>query len=203
MLSPQGTRRRKAYDFLKNAFKGLITGRTILLHDTPEGPSRVDSIRPGPTGTGFSAVQSGPITTTPGFHSSITLNRTMPNELVDAKLTVVIPAKNGIEEDFESTLQAIQGQRGIADVEIIVVDSGSTDGTVKVAEAYGAKVYCIPPSEFNHGLTRNFGAEQGTGEFILFMVQDAIPATDDLFYEMAKALRADPKPRGRDRAASS
>ena len=193
MLSPQGTHRRKAYDFVKNAFKGLITWRTAnLLRDTPESPGRFDSVREALTSTELSAVQSGPITTTPVFYSSITLERTTPNELVDAKLTVVIPTKNGIEEDFESTLLAIQGQRGIPDVEIVVVDSGSKDGTVKVAEAYGAKVYCIPPSEFNHGLTRNFGAEQGTGEFILFMVQDAIPATDDLFYEMAKALRADP-----------
>jgi 2-polyprenyl-3-methyl-5-hydroxy-6-metoxy-1,4-benzoquinol methylase/glycosyltransferase involved in cell wall biosynthesis len=193
MLSPQGTHRRKAYDFLKNAFKGLITWRTAnLLRDTPESPGRFDSVREALTSTELSAVQSGPITTTPVFYSSITLERTTPNAPVDAKLTVVIPAKNGIEEDFESTLQAIQGQRGIADVETVVVDSGSTDSTVKVAEAYGAKVYHIPPSEFNHGLTRNFGAEQGTGEFILFIVQDAIPATDDLFYEMARALRGDP-----------
>ena len=134
-----------------------------------------------------------PIPMTQAFTSSAPVIRSAPRETIDVKLTVVIPTKNGILEDFESTLRAIHGQRGIADLEIIVVDSGSTDGTVKVAEGYGARIFRIPPEEFNHGLTRNFGAEQGTGEFILFMVQDAIPAADDLIYEMAKVLRADSK----------
>jgi SAM-dependent methyltransferase/glycosyltransferase involved in cell wall biosynthesis len=137
------------------------------------------------------AEQSDPIPMKQAFSSSVSVTRSTSNATIDTKLTVVIPTKDGISEDFESTLQAIQGQTGIADVEVIVVDSGSTDGTPAIAEEHGAKVFHISPTEFNHGLTRNFGAEQGTGEFILFMVQDAIPATDDLFYEMAKALRAD------------
>ena len=74
-----------------------------------------------------------------------------------------------------------------------MVDSGSTDATVKVAQKYGAKVFLISPDEFNHGTTRNYGAEHAHGDLLVFMVQDAIPATADLFSEMANKLRADRK----------
>jgi glycosyltransferase involved in cell wall biosynthesis len=118
---------------------------------------------------------------------------TLPKEAIEGKVSVVIPTKNGMSEDFESTLQAIYQQKGISDLEVIVVDSGSTDSTVQTARDYGAKVLTIPPEEFNHGATRNYAAEQSTGDILVFMVQDAIPATQDLFHEMAKALLGDGK----------
>jgi rhamnosyltransferase len=98
-----------------------------------------------------------------------------------------------MSEGFESTLSAISRQRGIAETEIIIVDSGSSDGTVEAAKSYGARVFSIPPEEFNHGMTRNYAADQTTGDLLMFTVQDAIPASDDLFYEMAKTLLANPE----------
>jgi glycosyltransferase involved in cell wall biosynthesis/uncharacterized coiled-coil DUF342 family protein len=121
------------------------------------------------------------------------LLRTVSKEPLPLRLSVVIPTKNGRAEDFEETLRAIYAQERIAELEVIVVDSGSSDGTAGLAEGYGAKVYRIPPEEFNHGVTRNYGADQGRGDLLAFMVQDAIPATADLFYEMARALLDDPK----------
>jgi glycosyltransferase involved in cell wall biosynthesis len=116
-----------------------------------------------------------------------------PDDLVLTKLAVVIPTKNGISEGFESAMKAISRQRGIAETEITVVDSGSSDGTPDVARRYGAKVLAIRPEDFNHGTTRNYGADQTTSDLIMFTVQDAIPASEDLFYQMAKALLRDPK----------
>jgi glycosyltransferase involved in cell wall biosynthesis len=116
-----------------------------------------------------------------------------PEELILTKLSVVIPTRNGISEGFESTLRAISKQIGIAEIEVVVVDSGSSDGTVQAAKDYGAKVFSIPPEEFNHGATRNYAADQTTGDLLVFTVQDAIPGTKDLYYEMAKALLADSK----------
>jgi glycosyltransferase involved in cell wall biosynthesis len=115
----------------------------------------------------------------------------VPQDTIDIKLSVVIPTKDALFEEFESTLQAIRRQKGIREIETIVVDSGSKDKTVALAKEYGANVYCIPPEQFNHGLTRNYGAEQTSGDLIIFMVQDAIPATDDLFFKMVQGLRSD------------
>jgi len=70
-------------------------------------------------------------------------------------VTVVIPTKNAGER-FETTLERIR-QQTVESVEV-VVDSGSTDGTVPLAESLADEVVQIAPEEFNHGRTRNRGA---------------------------------------------
>lgn len=93
---------------------------------------------------------------------------------IDAKVSVVIPTLNaGVE--FEWLLRKLRGQRGLREVEIVIVDSGSRDGTVACARALGAKVIEILPSEFSHSHARNLGASHATGDYLLFMVQDAYP----------------------------
>ena len=71
-------------------------------------------------------------------------------------ISVVIPVKNG-GEDLERCLAGIAAQRVDEEVEVVVVDSGSTDGSVEVARAAGAVVEEIHPSEFGHGRTRTLG----------------------------------------------
>ena len=56
-----------------------------------------------------------------------------------------------------------------------MVDSGSTDGTPELARRYGASVYLIPGTAFNHGTTRNTGISHSRGEYVALIVQDALP----------------------------
>lgn len=60
--------------------------------------------------------------------------------------------------------------------EVLVVDSGSSDGTTDLARKYSARILSIPKSEFNHGGTRNRGIAEARGEFAVMTVGDAIPA---------------------------
>jgi 2-polyprenyl-3-methyl-5-hydroxy-6-metoxy-1,4-benzoquinol methylase/glycosyltransferase involved in cell wall biosynthesis len=189
---PDGTRRRKIYNSIKNSCKKLARGRVPAPQPMPvpqlDGADALWSQEKGQSiGLPDDLQQSAPKATT----ARSILAR--PEKLILAKLSVVIPTKNGMSEGFESTLRAISRQIGIAETEIIIVDSGSSDGTVEAAKNYGAKVFSIPPEEFNHGTTRNYAAEQSTGDLLVFTVQDAVPATQDLFYEMAEALLADSK----------
>ncbi|MFB5269251.1 glycosyltransferase [Paenibacillus enshidis] len=55
--------------------------------------------------------------------------------------------------------------------EIIIVDTGSTDGTVAVAQAFGAKVIEIP-WEDSFSVARNRGLEEATGDWILWLDAD-------------------------------
>jgi glycosyltransferase involved in cell wall biosynthesis len=105
-------------------------------------------------------------------------------------VSVVIPTKNAGPE-FAHTLRMITTQKGIQAIELIVVDSGSTDGTPEMAKNFGAQVLTIASEEFNHGETRNTGADNANGDFVLFMVQDAIPIGDDWLYRMANTLERD------------
>ncbi len=112
--------------------------------------------------------------------------------VIETKVSVVIPTKNAGPE-FRNTLSKIFCQKGIREIEVVVIDSGSHDETLALAKEYGAKVYSIPPHEFNHGTTRNAGAEKATGEYLVFMSQDAIPVGDSCFHEIILRIHSDQK----------
>ncbi len=109
------------------------------------------------------------------------------NEIIDTKVSIVIPTKNAGNE-FEYVLNKIKNQKGITELELVVVDSGSMDKTLDIARKYAAKLYQIKPEEFGHGKTRNIGAEKATGEFVLFATQDAVFASEYLICDMVKVL---------------
>ncbi len=78
------------------------------------------------------------------------------------------------------------------DLEVIIVDSGSTDGTVETARRRGAFVQSIPASEFDHGTARNRGIELSTGEYVALTVQDAVPLDKRWLAAMVENLDRDP-----------
>jgi len=87
-------------------------------------------------------------------------------------VTAVIPVKDGARHLGE--LLAALAREGVD--EVLVIDSGSSDGSTAIARAAGATVLEIAPAEFGHGRTRNLGAERAAGDVIAFLTQDATPA---------------------------
>jgi len=92
-------------------------------------------------------------------------------------ISVVIPVKDG-GDDLVRCLEAVVRQHTDEEVEIVIVDSGSSDGSPERARRLGARVYEIPPKDFNHGRTRNFGAELARGDTLVFTTQDAYAADE-------------------------
>jgi glycosyltransferase involved in cell wall biosynthesis/SAM-dependent methyltransferase len=90
-------------------------------------------------------------------------------------VTVAIPVLNGAEY-LDEVLGAVQAQDVDHEVELLVVDSGSTDGSLEIAERHGARVHQIPKSEFSHGGTRNLMMALAGGDHVAFLTQDATPA---------------------------
>jgi len=70
-------------------------------------------------------------------------------------------------------------QQTIEDVEIILVDSGSTDGTISVAESFGAKVVRIPSAEFTFGRSLNYGIQAATRELVVIASAHIYPVYPD------------------------
>lgn len=84
---------------------------------------------------------------------------------------IFIPVKNGMPL-LQDVLEACVRQG--AD-EFLIIDSGSTDGSVEAARAAGATVVEIPPEQYSHGLTRNQALEHTTADLLLLVTQDASP----------------------------
>ena len=85
--------------------------------------------------------------------------------------SVVIPIKDGARFLGE-LLDAVRAQQPN---EVLVIDSGSRDGSLEIARAAGVEILEIAPEQFGHGRTRNLGAQATGGELICFLTQDAVP----------------------------
>ena len=107
-------------------------------------------------------------------------------------VTIVIPTKNaGVL--FEKVLKKVFTQETTYEYEVICVDSGSSDNTVETIKKFPCKLYEIPASEFGHGKTRNYGASKGTGDYIVFITQDAMPASPKWLQNFIDAMKSDPE----------
>lgn len=105
------------------------------------------------------------------------------------KVSIVIRSYNE-EQHIGRLLHGIEMQ-GLQDHEVILVDSGSTDSTVPIAEKYGARIVHIPKAEFSFGRALNRGCEVATGEFLLFASAHVYPLRRDWLDQMLAPF-ADP-----------
>jgi rhamnosyltransferase len=92
--------------------------------------------------------------------------------------TVFIPTWNG-GPLFETVLDKVLAQKTPFPFEVLVIDSGSRDGTVEAIKRRPAvRLIEIPNTEFNHGLTRNRAVREARGEIVALLTQDAEPYDD-------------------------
>ena len=92
-------------------------------------------------------------------------------------VTVAIPVRDGGAR-LADVLAAVRAQRTERAVELLVCDSGSTDGSLERAREAGARVLQIAPERFSHGGTRNLLMEQALTEHVVFLTQDSVPASE-------------------------
>src|SRR5262249_57567432 len=90
---------------------------------------------------------------------------------MEINISVIVPVYNG-RATIERCLAALNAHR-VPDVEIIVVDDGSTDGSGAVAARTGARVLTLPGNS-GPAAARNHGASHATGQVPMF-VHSAVP----------------------------
>ncbi len=91
--------------------------------------------------------------------------------------SIIIRAYNE-EKHIGRLLEGIR-QQTVRDVEILLVDSGSTDGTVVIAESFGARIIRIPSTEFTFGRSLNLGIRAATRELIVIASAHVYPVYPD------------------------
>ncbi len=97
-------------------------------------------------------------------------------------ISLIIPTWNG-EQWLDSLLFMLERQTLVPD-EILLVDSGSNDATCDIIKRHIAehtfiRLLEIQQRDFDHGGTRTLAAKQTTGDILVYMTQDAIPASKD------------------------
>lgn len=89
-------------------------------------------------------------------------------------ISIILPVLN-MECYLSSTLDALLCQQGITqDDEIIVVDNGSTDGSIDIAKSYQGVDLLFQPVRGSYA-ARNLGIQSSKGEIILFLDPDCRP----------------------------
>lgn len=91
-------------------------------------------------------------------------------EYSTAKVSVIIPAYN-CEKYIDKCLESVFAQN-YPNLEVIVINDGSTDGTAKRLEKYENKIHLITTENGGSSNARNIGLENAKGDFILFLYSD-------------------------------
>jgi rhamnosyltransferase len=109
------------------------------------------------------------------------------------KATVAILTFNG-QEFLDELLRACLAQDADFPFDVLVLDSGSTDGTLEILRRFpDVRLHQIPNREFGHGRTRNLAASLSDSAFVVYLTQDATPIGRTWLNDLLAPFYADPR----------
>lgn len=104
------------------------------------------------------------------------------------KVSIVIRTLNEAEH-LPALLGGIDAQDfPEGEIETLVVDSGSTDGTIDQAERNNANLVHIAKADFSFGRSLNLGCQAANGEALVFVSGHCIPASTRWLAELVAPL---------------
>ena len=74
------------------------------------------------------------------------------------------------------------------DLEIVIIDSGSTDATLSIAESFSARITHISKEEFTFGRSLNMGSDFADGDILVYVSGHCIPSTDQWLCNLVKPI---------------
>jgi glycosyltransferase involved in cell wall biosynthesis len=77
--------------------------------------------------------------------------------------------------------------------EVIVVDSGSTDGTLDIVQRLGTRLYEIASHQFTYGRALNYGASLARGQYLVNLSAHCIPTDASWMAKLVSSLRSNAK----------
>ena len=122
------------------------------------------------------------------MHCSSVLAKTGTSATAACRVAVLIPTRNAGPR-WDAVLRSLAEQKPALQ-RVVVIDSGSSDGTPDQARVAGWNVHPIAPSEFNHGATRQMAVEQlaGDAQYVVLLTQDAVLADPQAVQRLLSAF---------------
>lgn len=106
----------------------------------------------------------------------------------DLKLVTILIFTCNAGHDFKKLLDSLQKQT-LKPAQILVIDSASSDQTVKLTKSRNCRVITINRDDFDHGTTRNLAVGEVSSEFAILLTQDTIPVDEHMVAELISPLR--------------
>lgn len=95
----------------------------------------------------------------------------------EIEVSVLIRAKN--EEKYIGQTLSVLFSQTFKRLEVIIIDSGSTDRTLEIAREYPVRIYEIKPEDFTWGYSLNYGFERARGKYVVNLSAHALPLSND------------------------
>lgn len=100
-----------------------------------------------------------------------------------SRVSIILRVKNE-GRTLGPVLEGVGLQRGVEPPELVVVDSGSTDDTLAIAERHGAAIVRIRPEDFTWGGAINRGIEASSGEIAVMLSGHCVPVDEHWLREL-------------------
>lgn len=104
--------------------------------------------------------------------------------MTEIKVSIIIRCFNEVSH-IGKLLVGLENQ-DYPSIEVIIVDSGSNDGTVEVCQKFNTKIISILPEDFSFGYAINKGCEAASGEILLFASAHVFPVYTNWISLMVK-----------------
>ncbi len=117
----------------------------------------------------------------------ITYKTLKKNKVSNPVVSIVIRCKNESKK-ITDCLDILFNQKLEYSFEIIVIDSGSTDGTLDIIKDYNISIYTITPKDFNYGTSINLGVNLSRGKYCVFVSAHAIPKNEEWLSGLVKPM---------------
>ena len=102
--------------------------------------------------------------------------------------SIIIRTLNEQKHLGELLTKILEQEQKTTDLEIIIVDSGSTDRTLEIAESYNCRITRIAQSDFTFGRSLNYGCKFANGDYFVFISGHCVPVDDQWLDELIRPL---------------
>lgn len=99
------------------------------------------------------------------------------------RISVVVRCRNEAQH-LPKLIYGLEQQTTLVD-EVVLVDSGSTDSSVDLAESAGWNVVKIRPEDFSFGRSLNYGCEAASGDLIVVLSAHVYPVRVDFIEKIS------------------
>lgn len=106
------------------------------------------------------------------------------------KVSVIIPAHNA-EKFLAEAVASVRAQSWVGEVEVVVCDDGSRDGTAELARSLEGVVLVQHPQSKGVSAARNLAVSKSSGEVIAFLDADDLWCPEKLEQQLAELAQAD------------